>query len=328
MSGGFVSTARKEGNRHALYFAYGSNLNPEDLAEWCRFMNVDFPLGRRLGPAWLPDYRLAFDHFSPSRQGGVCNIRPAVGGVVPGALFEVPPGGFWALDLKEGAATPPEHGLGAVDNLETRDNSQTPVKSYQRLRVCVLRDDGRDVAAYTYRVPTGPADGFKAPTEHYLAVVRDGLAAQRLGTEYLEAAAINDPAAGLVDHLFVYGTLMAGECRHSILAGEEAAEFRGEAVVTGTLLDQGSFPGLLLSNTPSGRVRGELYRLVDVPAMLQTLDRVEGFRGFGVAGSLFRRILVRVGGSEKAERHAWAYLWTDPSTGSPVPSGDWHSVSQ
>ena len=323
-----MSTASKEGNRHTLYFAYGSNLNQEDLAEWCRGMNVDFPLGRRVGPAWLPDFRLVFDHFSPGRRGGVCNIRPAVGGVVPGALFEVPPGGWPVLDLKEGAATPPERCRAALDSQGTHDNSQTPVKSYQRVRVCVLCDDGREAAAHTYRVPTGPTDGFQPPGEHYLTVVRDGLAAQGLGAGHLEAAAINDPAAGLVDHLFVYGTLMAGECRHSLLAGEGAAEFRGEDVVTGTLLDLGSFPGLLLLNNPSGRVRGELYRLLDAPTMLRTLDRVEGFCGFGVAGPLFRRVLVRAGGAEMAGRHAWAYLWTDPAAGSPIPSGDWRSVSQ
>jgi len=310
-------------DRQPLYFAYGSNLNGEDLEKWCRASDVNYPLGRSAGRAWLPDHRLVFNHFSCSRGCGVCNVRPAVGSVVPGVLFRVRPDGWQVLDWKEGASRAWADGPEDDCPADTCPGRPAARSGYERIPVTVLREDGREAQAQTYRVPAGLENSFEQPDEHYLAVVRAGLASHGLGLDHLEAAAGAGATAGQVDRLFVYGTLMAGECRHSWLAGAAAAEFQGEAGAAGSLLDLGSFPGMLPAGEPAARVHGELYRLADPPSSLATLDRIEGFYGFGAGGSLFRRSLVWAEGADQPKTLAWVYLYSDPSAGTPIPSGDW-----
>ena len=58
--------------RRALYFAYGSNLNEEQVFRRC-------PGARCYGPCTLPDYRLVFD--------GVADIIPARGAAVEGGAL-------------------------------------------------------------------------------------------------------------------------------------------------------------------------------------------------------------------------------------------------
>jgi hypothetical protein len=73
--------------RRALYFAYGSNLNEEQVFRRC-------PGARCYGPCTLPDYRLVFD--------GVADIIPARGAAVEGALYEITDKCECALDRYEG----------------------------------------------------------------------------------------------------------------------------------------------------------------------------------------------------------------------------------
>jgi gamma-glutamylcyclotransferase (GGCT)/AIG2-like uncharacterized protein YtfP len=78
------------------YFAYGSNMSANAMAAAC-------PAHRFLGPACLPDHRLAFTRRSIRTGTGVADVVPARGSEVWGALYEIPQDGFQALDRKEGA---------------------------------------------------------------------------------------------------------------------------------------------------------------------------------------------------------------------------------
>jgi hypothetical protein len=63
-----------------LYFAYGSNMDPAQLAQRC-------PSARFIAVAKLPDHRLAFTRFAKDRGCGTCDgiAEPdqAILGIVP-----------------------------------------------------------------------------------------------------------------------------------------------------------------------------------------------------------------------------------------------------
>jgi gamma-glutamylcyclotransferase (GGCT)/AIG2-like uncharacterized protein YtfP len=98
-------------------------------------------------------------------------------------------------------------------------------------------------------------------------------------------------------HVFVYGTLRAGEIndigeaaqRHGI----KAPRLVGRAAVSGRLYDFGEYPGLVRDDM-SGLVRGDVYEIDD--ALVPVLDEIEGVSP-GI-DSLFksREVTVAVGG--------------------------------
>jgi len=73
-----------------LYFAYGSNLDVQQMARRC-------PLARKMGRATLKDYALKFD--------GPATVVPAHGQKVLGGLWIVTPSDLKALDRYEGYPT-------------------------------------------------------------------------------------------------------------------------------------------------------------------------------------------------------------------------------
>jgi len=84
-----------------LYFAYGSNMNSDDLATWCRGHQTDIRLGNPK-VASLPDFKLAFTRHSEQRNGGVADIVRAPGETVWGVLFEVDEVSLKNIDKKRG----------------------------------------------------------------------------------------------------------------------------------------------------------------------------------------------------------------------------------
>jgi gamma-glutamylcyclotransferase (GGCT)/AIG2-like uncharacterized protein YtfP len=79
-----------------------------------------------------------------------------------------------------------------------------------------------------------------------------------------------------MQHVFVYGTLRAGEVndihraaeRHGIAPPQRV----GAAYVKGRLFDFGSYPGLVLDDA-AAPVRGDVYRIDD--ALIPVLDEIE-----------------------------------------------------
>ena len=137
-------------------FAYGSNLNLRDLELWCQRLGRPPALMVRPGvPAYLPDHEVVFDYLSSSRKGGVLDLRPSVGKIVPGALFEVTEEDLRTLDLKEGVPL-----------------------IYRRVEKRVLLADGREVMARAYEVsPEYRLPAPVAPAPAYVEIVAAGLAA-------------------------------------------------------------------------------------------------------------------------------------------------------
>lgn len=84
------------------YFAYGSNMNTNDLHNWCRkrgYRPIQF-----LSERWalLNGHKLVFDHFSTTRKSWTANIDTCRDEHVEGVLFELSEDDLSIICEKEG----------------------------------------------------------------------------------------------------------------------------------------------------------------------------------------------------------------------------------
>jgi len=123
------------------------------------------------------------------------------------------------------------------------------------------------------------------------------------------------------DFVFVYGGLMRGFDLHYHMA---SLEFVGQGTIEGTLLALGPYPGLV---DGGGAVRGEVYRVDDMPSALEVLDDVEDYNPTDPdAGPYVRRIQpVRMDDGRIID--AWVYRYNRTAPGAAiVPDGDWRKA--
>ncbi len=147
-----------------LYFAYASNLDPDQMQSRC-------PGAIVVGLAALRDHRLVFPLYSNSWGGGVSSFQPAHGDTVWGLLFEVSEEHIRALDVFEGYRGP-----GDQHNVYDRDQVTVEL---------VRSDDGsipRRVRASAYVArPSNPSP----PSRRYLDTILRGARHHRLPEEYI-----------------------------------------------------------------------------------------------------------------------------------------------
>ena len=138
------------------YFAYGSNMHPEQMARRCAS-------ARLLGCAQLPDHRLAFTRESVRNYpgSGVADVVAARGHAVWGALYEVSAADLAALDFKEAAG-----------------------EAYEKVLVTVVGPHDSADEAITYTV-IEKADPEVAPSARYLEHVIEGARACALPDGYV-----------------------------------------------------------------------------------------------------------------------------------------------
>ena len=79
-----------------LYFAYGSNINLDQMAHRCPNASV-------MGPVTLENYELLFRGNNAGH--GVATIAPKEGSTVHGLLWQITPDCEWSLDRYEGYPT-------------------------------------------------------------------------------------------------------------------------------------------------------------------------------------------------------------------------------
>jgi gamma-glutamylcyclotransferase (GGCT)/AIG2-like uncharacterized protein YtfP len=116
-------------------------------------------------------------------------------------------------------------------------------------------------------------------------------------------------------YLFAYGTLMRGECRHSLLIPAGILSIT-TASLPGLLFHLGEYPGLVLSDDQSRLVKGELIEFADLGPILDRLDEEEG--------SEYDRSLIRVTTADGNTQLAWTYILSEVPQGAPViESGEW-----
>lgn len=124
------------------YFAYGSNLDQEQMKKRC-------PSAHLVGKALLKDYKLAFTHFSPRRQGGAADIIQSKGGSVWGLLYDMPESDLKRLDTYEGFP-----------------------RRYRRIEVAVFDEDRTTHTAQAYEV-VSKRHQHVPPTNSYIKKMID-----------------------------------------------------------------------------------------------------------------------------------------------------------
>jgi len=288
-----------------MYAGYGSNLDPLDWSKFCGDRGADSADLRPVSPVLLLDHRLTFNHRAGRWKGGAANVTQSPGDVVPCMAFEVDHPRIWdVLDAKEGVSKRPGKGV------------------YERFEAPALLPDGTVQTVISYRLTEGrlarEAEAGRGlhvpPSEAYIEAVTRGLAHHGLPSAHL-GPATEDRSVGPIQHVFVYGTLLAGEERGHVL---EACG-RRQATVTGQLVDLNrGYPGLVPGKAT---VHGELVWLPD-DTMLARLDGIEGFHAHTSPNNLYRRGFVQVRCDDE-DVWAWTYHCNGVDLGEAIPSGDW-----
>jgi gamma-glutamylcyclotransferase (GGCT)/AIG2-like uncharacterized protein YtfP len=113
--------------------------------------------------------------------------------------------------------------------------------------------------------------------------------------------------------LFAYGTLMRGYALHAVIA--RGSTYLGPGQVAGTLIDLGSYPGLVAGR---GAVKGEVYR-IDTPELLPAVDGEEGYN--------FERRRRRITLANHRRAWAWVYHYRGPRhRAAVIAHGDYRRV--
>ncbi len=289
----------------AIYFAYGSNLDAENWAQFCARYDADPATMQPIGPAVLPDCELVFNYRSVLRAGGALNIRQRKGHFVHGALFEVTDAGWEVLDIKESVAA----------------------GCYTRIAHMAITRGGRPVPVTTYQVTPQRQEGFVPPSDEYTQIVSRGLKSFGLPSTQLENAARGRPSRPDADGVFVYGTLMRGEPNHDAIRQhrpEETVRGRARGRLHATASD---YPMLDVDeHHVQDKVHGEFMRFSDAGPVLETLDLIETFSGYTADGNEYVRTLVEVDTGHSTRRLAWTYAAADRSfIGERIESGCWRT---
>ena len=134
------------------YFAYGSNLDPAQMAERC-------PSATFVGRAVLEGHALAFTRWSTRRRCGVADVVPSSGGRVWGVVYALSEADGRLLDGFEGYVP------GRTANWYARVERT----------VAIDGDPQRPVAVVTYEVVERAPEPF-APSDDYLGHLMRGAA--------------------------------------------------------------------------------------------------------------------------------------------------------
>ena len=135
-----------------LYFAYGSNINLEQMELRC-------PNAQVVGAVTLNDYELQF------RGYGFATIAPRKGSVVHGLLWKLTPACEQALNRYEGY---PRH--------------------YTQESVTVQTEDGSKISVMAYIMAEPMSRAPALPSPEYYRTIRQGFEANRIPEDSLKEA--------------------------------------------------------------------------------------------------------------------------------------------
>ena len=100
-------------------------------------------------------------------------------------------------------------------------------------------------------------------------------------------------------------------------------QFAGRGTIHAALFDLGIYPAAVPTNDGS-RVWGEVYQTSDLPAVLATLDEIEGYQPNEPAHSLYTRVETPVTLEDGQVIPAWAYFYNAPlGRAQRISSGDY-----
>ncbi len=134
-----------------IYFAYGSNMDHEQMQTRC-------PGHRVIGTVRLPNYALAFTRWSRSWNSGTADILPERGKEICGVLYDL-----------------------TLDDLKRMDKFADYPNSYIRQDVFVEMD-GETLPALTY---VAIRQGVFLPSRAYLSKMIQGAEKNKVSERYL-----------------------------------------------------------------------------------------------------------------------------------------------
>jgi hypothetical protein len=148
-------------------FAYGSNMNLEDLKEWLDHRGFDSGMILNTWVAVLDHYDFVWNYFSGTRQGGAANLESKIGSSVCGLLIEFKnPELLRAIDTKEGHPTYYSRGSEPIT---------------------VTRADGQEVDAWLYTARGNRAGRIDIwPTREYKEIVVSGAEKAGLPEDHIQ----------------------------------------------------------------------------------------------------------------------------------------------
>ena len=112
------------------------------------------------------------------------------------------------------------------------------------------------------------------------------------------------------DILFIYGTLHPDRAPAAIAPVARTLTLIGPATVRGTLLDLGTYPGILLNPNSPTEIPGHHFALPDPPnETWRALDRYEDFRPQDPAASLFLRVQTAALQPNGTKIPCWIYVY-------------------
>jgi gamma-glutamylcyclotransferase (GGCT)/AIG2-like uncharacterized protein YtfP len=151
-----------EGGNQVHYFAYGSNLNLDQMRERCSAAEF-------LCRARLNDYRLVFPRKSIRRRCGVAGIVPLPGQAVWGVVYNLPDCDLSHLDAQEGYNA----------------NRSRAENAYMRVQVIVEQegDDSVPLPVQTYIAV--PQSNPPLPNRDYMQLIIGGAKFWSLPPEYI-----------------------------------------------------------------------------------------------------------------------------------------------
>jgi len=255
--------------------------------------DFDFVPGERPSPggvAYLPDHEAVFGD-----AGSLC-LRPRRGYVVGGVFYE----------------------------LSTPTEPPSRIHPDQSLSPMVALSANGD--AFSVQLHRAKVVAETTPEPAVLTSLRDARTRFGLETPWLGSADTRQVREPLFTDLFIYGTLMRGECRFKILERDCGIQDIQEATARGRLLDLGAYPGMVEAGHSESSVRGEVCTLRDPEKALGILDEVEEFLGWNRSPSMYERVLISVCRSDGSRQVAWTYRLAEvPSFAQEISGGDWRS---
>lgn len=145
-----------------LYFAYGSNMDFDQMRKRC-------PSARFVAKAKLEAHRISFPRWSKKRNSGVASVEPVNGEDTWGVVYQID-----------------ELDLGALDHKEGFDPNRAPNDNYyNRREVRVLRDGNKD-DPLTVLIYIAVAEGAFKPNTKYLDTILRGAEQWCLPENYVE----------------------------------------------------------------------------------------------------------------------------------------------
>lgn len=127
----------------------------------------------------------------------------------------------------------------------------------------------------------------------------------------------------MADFVFFYGTLMTPFNRPGRQRVDSKMSFASRGRIRAALFDLGIYPAAIPTDDGS-TVWGEVYEMLDAPAVLAALDEIEGYRAAEPERSLYTRILTDVTLDDGRTLQAWAYFYNAPlGRAQRIESGDY-----